>query len=410
MRRYILVFITVYALFPFGTIIAQEVEFVGSCETPGSVGNVFIDNGNAFLAGYGGFFIIDISDPVSPELVGSYETSVTDVYVSGNYAYLTEDWEGLHILDISDVANPFLTSTYEMNGYVYNNFVIQDYAYVCDWIQDYEIVDISDPYNPLPSGGYGTPGHAYDYFITRNYAYIADGGGGLHIIDISDPSNPSFVGGNVVLWNATGIWVEDDIACISANDYGLRIVDVSNPQEPEQLANYSTISYAYDVAIIENRAFVVEAGIGIEVVDISNPTEPLFVEVYDTPGSAQEIITIGRYIYIADVGSLQILRLNEISDVELNEDELPTGLSISQNHPNPFNAATTISYSLPERNEVAIAIYNILGQRVTTVFEGTRQAGEHTITWDASDFPSGVYFARLEAGKHSENIKMVLLK
>ncbi|MEE9554029.1 MAG: hypothetical protein V3W18_06990 [candidate division Zixibacteria bacterium] len=44
------------------------------------------------------------------------------------------------------------------------------------------------------------------------------------------------------------------------------------------------------------------------------------------------------------------------------------------------------------------------------VFNGTREAGEHTITWDATDFPSGVYFARLETGERSENIKMVLLK
>ena len=81
-----------------------------------------------------------------------------------------------------------------------------------------------------------------------------------------------------------------------------------------------------------------------------------------------------------------------------------------QNHPNPFNAATTISYSLPEQGEVVISIYNLLGQRVTTIFEGMQEPGEHTITWDASNFPSGVYFARLEAGEHSENIKMVLLK
>ena len=60
--------------------------------------------------------------------------------------------------------------------------------------------------------------------------------------------------------------------------------------------------------------------------------------------------------------------------------------------------------------KIAIYIYNLLGQRVAAIFEGTREAGEHTITWDATYFPSGVYFARLEAGEHSENIKMVLLK
>jgi hypothetical protein len=89
---------------------------------------------------------------------------------------------------------------------------------------------------------------------------------------------------------------------------------------------------------------------------------------------------------------------------------VPQRFALMRNHPNPFNSSTTISYSLPERGEMSISIYNLLGQRVATIFEGAQEAGEHTITWDARDFPSGVYFARLQAGEHSENIKMVLLK
>jgi len=51
-----------------------------------------------------------------------------------------------------------------------------------------------------------------------------------------------------------------------------------------------------------------------------------------------------------------------------------------------------------------------LGQKLTTLFDGAQQAGEHNITWDAFDYPSGVYFARLQSGDRTENIKMVLLK
>lgn len=89
---------------------------------------------------------------------------------------------------------------------------------------------------------------------------------------------------------------------------------------------------------------------------------------------------------------------------------LPTENRLIDNHPNPFNTITVIRYSLPEPSNVLINIYNLLGQRVATIFEGDKQAGRHTITWDATDFPSGVYFARLEAGNYSDNIKMVLLK
>ena len=96
--------------------------------------------------------------------------------------------------------------------------------------------------------------------------------------------------------------------------------------------------------------------------------------------------------------------------IEYDYSERPERFSLLQNHPNPFNASTTISYSVPIESHVTISIYNLLGQRVATILEGIQQGGQHTITWDAADFPSGVYFARMEAGEHSENIKMVLLK
>ena len=102
--------------------------------------------------------------------------------------------------------------------------------------------------------------------------------------------------------------------------------------------------------------------------------------------------------------------LNDLTGIAGSDNTIPESFGFSRCHPNPFNAATTISYSLPESGHITVCIYNLLGQRVATIFEGMHEAGEHTITWDASDFPSGVYFARLEAGEHSENIKMVLLK
>ncbi len=100
-----------------------------------------------------------------------------------------------------------------------------------------------------------------------------------------------------------------------------------------------------------------------------------------------------------------------LSGVRVTEDvELPQRISYLKSYPNPFNALTTLQYDLLQSSGITIEICNIVGQRVATLFEGIQQAGEHTLTWDASGFPSGVYFARLEAGKDSESIKVVLLK
>jgi hypothetical protein len=96
-------------------------------------------------------------------------------------------------------------------------------------------------------------------------------------------------------------------------------------------------------------------------------------------------------------------------------ENVPATFSLSQNYPNPFNPVTTIAYSLPERSQVMLEIFNVLGQRVKTLVSAVQPAGRHSIVWDAKDeqgkdVASGIYFYRLEAGEFSESKKMVILK
>jgi len=88
----------------------------------------------------------------------------------------------------------------------------------------------------------------------------------------------------------------------------------------------------------------------------------------------------------------------------------PSDFALLQNYPNPFNAKTAIRFIVPERSYFSITVYNILGQEVEELYSGFKQPGVHTISWNAGDYPSGVYFARLEVGDISKNVKMILLK
>jgi hypothetical protein len=91
--------------------------------------------------------------------------------------------------------------------------------------------------------------------------------------------------------------------------------------------------------------------------------------------------------------------------------ETPSGFFISTNYPNPFNASTTISYQLPQASVVTLEVYDMLGRKVETLIDNRHDAaGEHHITWDASDNTSGLYFYRLEVDGHSGTSKMLLLK
>ena len=99
----------------------------------------------------------------------------------------------------------------------------------------------------------------------------------------------------------------------------------------------------------------------------------------------------------------------ETTSVDENQ-SLPEEFSVFQNHPNPFNAATTIKYSLPEKSQVTIEIYNILGRKIETLVSGIQPAGSHSVVWDAENQPSGIYFYRIDAGEYVESKNCLLLK
>ena len=88
----------------------------------------------------------------------------------------------------------------------------------------------------------------------------------------------------------------------------------------------------------------------------------------------------------------------------------PEQYKLYQNYPNPFNPNTTIKYSLPERSTVKISIYNINGKKIRTLTNTRQKPGYHTVTWNASEVGSGVYFYRFTAGNITKVKKCVFIK
>lgn len=119
---------------------------------------------------------------------------------------------------------------------------------------------------------------------------------------------------------------------------------------------------------------------------------------------ASEASSLGYYIMYGNIPYVGIL-----TDVK-NKIEIPVKFELGQNYPNPFNPSTTFSFSIPEREFVTLSIYNSLGQKVSEIVNKDMQTGTYKVKWNANNFTSGVYFARLTAGNNVQVRKVMLLK
>ena len=104
------------------------------------------------------------------------------------------------------------------------------------------------------------------------------------------------------------------------------------------------------------------------------------------------------YIYMSPAG------INQISN------EIPGQFSLNQNYPNPFNPNTVISYQIAASNFAKIKVYDILGNEITTLVNEKQNSGSYSVEFNGANYPSGIYYYKLEAGDFSEVRKMILLK
>ncbi len=101
----------------------------------------------------------------------------------------------------------------------------------------------------------------------------------------------------------------------------------------------------------------------------------------------------------------------ENDDFDIENRNLPNSYGLSQNYPNPFNPTTNVKVSMKESGNASLIVYNLLGEKMITVFDGQLDAGFHELNIDASNLPSGVYIYQFNVdNKFSQVKKMNLIK
>ncbi len=139
--------------------------------------------------------------------------------------------------------------------------------------------------------------------------------------------------------------------------------------------------------------------------------ETLFFDDFDTDGLANWDTTYNPHVYwhITDDATLAY------DDTGIKKPQKPGVFTLKQNSPNPFNPVTEISFSVPEKTDVSLTIFDISGHIVRNLVSKTMDSGQHSIIWNSTDnngnaMPSGIYFYRLTAGDNINTKKMMLIR
>jgi len=145
------------------------------------------------------------------------------------------------------------------------------------------------------------------------------------------------------------------------------------------------------------------AGMDMET-SLVNGERRIIVMSWDSNTATGDLVTIP--------GSFEITSV-EVSDPAgylMKVSTVPSEFALAQNYPNPFNPNTNIAFSLPNDANVSLTVYNIAGEKVAELVNGQVKAGHHTVTWNATDVASGVYFYKITAGNFTATRKMVFMK
>jgi hypothetical protein len=396
-----------------------EPHIIGSYDTGAPVAVCIADN-KAYVADNtrGGLKILDIADSMNPRLVGSCNTAGVrhDISVHGDYAYITSGNSGLQIFNVSDPFNPVLLTTYPGSGSAWKLYISGNYAYIgySTYISEFnglKIIDISDPRNPSIVGSYEihSTGGIRGIQVQGNYAYLADTRTGLLVLNISDPSQPVLSGiyqlDNLMMHDVA---VRGNYAYAAVWEEGLYVIDITNNSSPILAGTCPIHRGAGTISLVGDYCYITNI-YGIHVIDIAHPTDPLVVDSCATPSLSLDSAPYGEIVYVADWRSLVILS-TPYTAIGVDRGYEARSFTLSSNHPNPFNARTSISYSLPSESQVTFEAFDVTGRKITAAALGSQAAGKHVYIWDAGEISSGVYFYRIKTGNLSESRKCLLLK
>ncbi len=214
-------------------------------------------------------------------------------------------------------------------------------------------------------------------------------------------------------------------ALLAGLEYGLATLHFND----DFLVQVSGMSYVYDPKKPQGQR-VVSVKVGGNQINLSatyrvatNEFVPLFLGFIGIPMDSVRVYTgvsefevlLGYIMQMSSVtasvqGRVRADSIDRTTSVALVEDGIPATYELHQNYPNPFNPSTKIQFIVPGSQLTVLKVYNVLGQEVATLVNEVVKPGSYEVTWNATSYPSGVYFYRMQARGYVQTKRLVLIK
>lgn len=359
-----------------------------------------------------------------------------EMKVYKNYLYIVSeaDSSGIQIVDLTRLPNTVdLVNTYSFDGFRRAHTISQNGRYLFVNGGNYReggivVLDVgTDPESPVKLGEWEAD-YVHDCRVVNDTIWACNPlTGKVSVIDAVDKNNPftitSWANGQYPVPHNCALADDHKYLYVCDENFNfpgkVKIWNISDKDDivfaGEWKVNGSTES-VHNIEIFGNYAFLSYYGEGAIVLDITDPVNPVEIAGLKTTACWQVYYFSSGKIIASDIyDGLYVLKT--LDAISVNNNRTPAeGFSLSQNHPNPFNPVTKFKFNIPQ-NETThrvvttrLKIFDALGCEVAILVNQQLQPGTYEADWDASAFPSGVYYYRLESGSYTETRKMVLLK
>ena len=303
-----------------------SMQNVGHIGLPQKVLDLQVEGNYAYalLDESGGFYVIDISDPASPDTLGSCNITTqwnAGIYVAGQYAYIAAEQGGFQIVDVSNPSAPTIVKTVQ-NFYPSDIFVANGYAYALRSSTSpakLRVFNLTDPINPTLEG-FTDVGKGKSVYVAGNYAYVAcveytGGENGMRIVNVTDPTNPTQVSYYRTNKKTFNIIANGDYAHIAMAD-SLYIANVTDKANPIITGKYATGGRESRCIHYDASRLYLAVKYGdtpLQIVDVADPASPQEDATMQAPDEVISLKAADSYLYISSFRNMFVYNLDNPS-------------------------------------------------------------------------------------------------